>query len=78
MILLGTFISIGAEQMVPKVTVVQISTPEYAGGLDAASKTRKTCEKMGELYKTSLVGQLPSGTKLVLTCMPSHDVLMDE
>lgn len=78
MILLGTFISIGASQMVPKVTVVQIKTPEYIGSLDGSDRTRETCERLGELYKISLIGELPSGTKLVITCLPERGVLMNE
>lgn len=77
MILVGTFFSVGGASEVPRTTVVQIRTPNYAGmGVDR-DKSRKVCEKMGQMYKVSLLADMPDETKLIMTCLPDLDVLDD-
>lgn len=78
MILIATFIATGSSSVVPIITVEQFKTPEYGGGQDPVGKTKRTCETMGETYKTNIVGWLPNGTRLVMTCMPERNVVEDE
>lgn len=70
MILLATFIATGSSSAVPRITVEQIQTPEYGGGQDPVGKTKRHCETMGDIYKTSVERWLPNGTRVVITCMP--------
>lgn len=72
MILLATFIATGSSSAVPRITVEQIQAPQYGGGEDPVGKTQRTCEMMGAVYKASLSGKLPSGTTVVMTCMPTR------
>ena len=74
MILLATFIATGSSSVVPRITVERFQTPEYVGGQDPEGRTKRTCETMGDIYKTSVERWLPNGTRIVITCMPTRNV----
>lgn len=76
MILLATFVSVSimsGSSQVPSIEVEQIKVPAQGtnGGFGAYSpeNTKILCERMGQAYKLSLVGALPNGTTVTMTCV---------
>lgn len=77
MILLATFVSVSimsGSSQVPSIEVEQIKVPSQTttgGGFGTYSpeNTKILCERMGQAYKLSLVGTLPNGTTVTMTCV---------
>ena len=69
MILLATFVSEGGMSETPQITVQQITSPWLRQYADPSNANRAACDSMAKQYAATLVGKLPDGTTLTMSCL---------